>query len=128
MKNYIPTSKGDIRAVKNLSRLSFETISADVPELLVWMQDMNWPVGRGIAIYLRPHINEIKESLLDILKSNDDIWKYWIISSLIAHSKIKLDQELISMIKKIADHPTKFEIDEGVDVAAKRIIADNKWR
>jgi hypothetical protein len=127
MKHYIPKTKGDTEAVENLGKLPFETIRADVPQLLEWMQDMNWPVGQGIAIYLRPHINEIKESLLDVLKSNDDTWKYWIINSLIVYSEIKLDQELISVIKRIANNPSRGEVEEGVHMAAKEIIAENKW-
>jgi hypothetical protein len=127
MKNYIPKTKFDVQAVQNLSVLPLETIRTDIPQLLEWMQDMNWPVGRGIAKYFTPHINEIKENLLDILKSNDDIWKYWIINSLIAYSEINIDQELISIIKRIANHPSRGEIEEGVDVAAKELISDFKW-
>ncbi len=127
MKNYIPKTKGDMQAVKTLKKLPFESIKADVPALLEWMQDINWPVAGGIVRYLAPHVNEIKESLLNILKSNDDdTWKYSIIAFLIANSKAKLDLELISMIKRIADHPTASEIREEVDEVAKRVMANYK--
>ena len=120
-----------MQAIENLRLQAFETIRADVPELLEWMQDMNWPVGSGICEYLSPHVNKIKEDLLNILNSSDDLWKLWIISSLIANSqirhKIKLDRELILKIKSIADRPTAGETEQGVDIAAKELISDYKW-
>jgi len=47
-------------------------------------------------------------------------------NSLIANSQVKLDQELISMMKRIADHPTKRAINEALEIAAQEIIADSK--
>jgi hypothetical protein len=46
--------------------------------------------------------------------------------SIISNSPIRPDQELLSMIKRIADHPTRGEIVEGADEAAKEILEDNK--
>ena len=122
MKNYIPKSKSDVNAVEHLKSLSFEAVKADIPELLECMQDMHWDIAHGVAEYLVPYVNEIKKELLFILKTNDEIWKFGIISSLIAKSSNKLDEELISILKRIAEHPTKSEIEDEVDVAAKDII------
>ena len=127
MKNYIPKSKFDLDAIEELKTLSFETVKANVPKLLEWMQDMNWPVGYGIATYFAPHVNSIKKELLDILNTDDELWKYWIIGSLISRSHDNPDQELIFIIKRIAEHPTKNEKEDCVDEVAIAVIADKNW-
>ena len=88
---------------------------------------MNWPVAYEISKYLVPHVNEIKDELLYILNGDDEMWKYWIIGSLIARASNKPDQELILIIKRIAEYPTKNEKSDCVDEVAIEIIADKNW-
>jgi hypothetical protein len=113
MKNYIPKNKFDFEAVERLELLSFEKFKSDIPKLLEWLQDMNWPVAHRIAKYLTPHIREMKFELLNILSSDDGMWKYWIVCSLIAQSPNKLGPDLITAIKRIAEQPSKIEIEDG---------------
>lgn len=82
-KDFIPTSIYDIVAVERLKRLPFESVKEDVPALLEWLQDTHWDVAEGIAKYLVPHVNEIKQELLFILNSNDGMWKYFVMYILI---------------------------------------------
>jgi hypothetical protein len=121
MKSYIPKSKSDTIAVEHLKKLDFNLVREDVSKLLECLQDMHWDIAYGIAEYLAPHVNEIKEELLNILSSNDEIWKHGVISFLMAKSPNKLQPELISILKRIAEHPTKSETDDGVDLAAKEL-------
>ena len=51
LKELIPKNKGDIRTEKRLKNYSYEEIEAMVPELLVWIQNMNWPVAGPVADY-----------------------------------------------------------------------------
>ena len=76
MKKYLPINKDDIKAIKQLETLSFEVVSDDVPELLTWLQDLNWEVARGISGFLVPYINQIKYDLIDILNGEDPLWKW----------------------------------------------------
>lgn len=39
----IPTDKHDLAAVANAARLGYPAINAILPELLEWLQDINWP-------------------------------------------------------------------------------------
>ena len=123
MENYIPRHKSDVQAIKNLRSRVFATIKADVPELLGCMQDMHWDIAQGVAEYLAPHVNEIRGELLFILNSNDEQWKFGIVSFLLAKSPNKLDPELIAVLKRVAEHPTKSESYEELDVKAKEIIS-----
>jgi hypothetical protein len=121
MKDYIPKNKFDFEAVENLKLLKFESIRNDIPALLEWIQDMNWPVAYGVAEYLSPHINEMKDELLGILNSDDGMWKYWTVI-LISRLPSKPDPELISAIKRISDSPSKIEVEDEVNEVAKEVL------
>lgn len=60
MKKYIiPRTKDDDEAIDNLKSCSFNEIREYIPQLLEWLQDVNWPVSAPIFNYLLPHVNEI---------------------------------------------------------------------
>jgi len=126
MKNYIPKHKSDMKAVEHLKYLAFETVRADVPELLECLQDLNWATARPVAAYLRPHVNEITAELLYIFSTNDEMWKHGVMSLLIAELSDKLDPELVRVLKRIAHQPTKTEIADDLDEEAKEIIINKQ--
>ncbi len=75
----IPTNKADTATAEKLWYFSFEEIKPIVPDLLTWLQDLHWPVSEPISKYLQTFSEHITDNLLDILKGNDDEWKYSII-------------------------------------------------
>lgn len=123
MKKHIPKTKYDVQAINLLNACSLNNIKYDIPELLVWMQDLHWEVAHGIGSYLAPYVNDIKTDLINILNSNDEYWKKGILFGLIGKCTKELDQELATVIKRIAETPTQGEKDEEVDVFAKEIIS-----
>ena len=122
MKDYIPKTKFDFKAIENLKQLPFEAIKEDVPELLTWVQDMNWPVAREVNIYLLPHISKIQQELLDILATNDEMWIYWILGSFIAKSDERPSQEILAIADRLANNPTEYEQSEYLDEVARMVI------
>jgi hypothetical protein len=122
MKNYIPKSKFDFEAVENLKKLPFDTVRADVPELLIWLQDMNWPVARPVNEYLLPHISKIQQELLDILVTDDVMWKFWILGSFIVKSDDRPIDQILAIASRMANNPTKFEQSEYIDEVARGVI------
>ena len=126
MKNYIPRHSSDVEVVKHLNSHVFETITADVPALLECLQDMHWDISHPVAEYLLPHVNEIIDELLYIFSTNDDLWKLGVMVLLIAKPSGKLDPALVSVLKRIADHPTGDEIVYSLDEAAKEIIINKQ--
>lgn len=126
MKKYIPKTKDDLAAIHFLRLCSFDDIKDDVGVLLEWLQDLHWEVARDIGTYLAPYVNECSIELLKILSSNDNEWKFGILTSLIAESKVKLNQELLAALSRIAEHPSDGEIDEELNILAEDIIKKNK--
>lgn len=121
-KNLVPKNKEDSNFINNLKLKSISEIRDIIPQLLEWMQDMNWPQAPLIADYFSPHINEIQEELISILKSNDEIWKYWILHGLILHSEITLSQKILLEVKRVYLNASKQEKEEEVDVIAMEIL------
>ncbi|MBC8643248.1 DUF5071 domain-containing protein [Flavobacterium lindanitolerans] len=98
-QNLVPKNKEDLNFINNLKLKSISEIRDFIPQLLEWMQDMNWPQAPLIADYFSPYINEIQEELISILKSNDEIWKYWILHGLILHSEITPSRKILLEVK-----------------------------
>lgn len=125
MKNYIPKTKDDMKAMEYLKACKFSEVKADAPLLLTYMQDMHWEVAHSIGEFFSPHVNELKPVLLDILNSNDQEWKFGILRGLIAKSNVKLDPDLLQTLKRMAFSPTLEEVSEELDLVSQQIVANN---
>ena len=79
----VPTHKGDIETCRALGSASDEEVCGHLGELLIWLQDMNWPVAPLIVRRLKTLGAPLVEPIREILKGTDDIWKYWIVSVLL---------------------------------------------
>ncbi|MDR6463354.1 DUF5071 domain-containing protein [Chryseobacterium sediminis] len=126
IRDLIPKSKGDLSTAEKLTNYSYEELKEIIPNLLEWLQDMNWPVAKPVSEYLESINDKITTELLSILKSNDDeVWKYWIITIFgpITQSPI-IKNEII----RIATYPTENEIIEEVYQVAKGIVNSRNWK
>lgn len=75
--------------------------------------------------YLQSINDKITPELFSTLKSNDKVWKYWIITLFgpITQSPI-IKNEII----QIAESPTKNEMIQEVDEIAKEIVNSRNWK
>ncbi len=71
----IPKHKDDQKVIDGLKRLSFDELKPIIPELLEWLQDGNWPIAWPVAQILKPFADKITPEIINILKTNDGIWK-----------------------------------------------------
>ncbi|HLP21481.1 MAG TPA: DUF5071 domain-containing protein [Chitinophagales bacterium] len=121
IRELIPKHKHDTLTAEKLKDYSYAEIKPIIPDLLEWIQDMNWPVARPVAAYLETLTEYISEDILEILKGDDEVWKYWTIMYLGA---VTQDNEVLNEIKRIAHNPTKAEIIDEVDEEARRILEE----
>lgn len=119
IKSLIPKNKDDFQTVERLKNYSFSEIQSIIPDLLEWLQDMNWPISKPIADFLFPYIDHISPEILNILKGNDEMWKYWILISFGRDIKNKL---VLNEIERIIKNPTKEEIENNVSEIANEIL------
>jgi hypothetical protein len=94
-----------------------------LPELLKWIQDMNWPVARVIAPLLRQAGPEIVTHVGAVLRSDDDIWKYWVLLELTRSWADDLFDEVKVEVERIALSPTPSEELEGAAEEARNVLA-----
>ncbi|SDE41334.1 protein of unknown function [Mucilaginibacter pineti] len=119
IKELIPKHKHDQKVIADLKKLSFEQLKPIIPELLEWMQDMNWPIGRPIADILKPFADKIIPEIIEILRTNDGMWELWILINL---ARDTTDPTLLSEIERIAKFPSKMEIEDEVNLEAIAIL------
>ena len=98
----IPKDKFDIEAVEHLNNLSADEVIPLLPELIVWMQDMNWPVAKRVVELLLKYPNEITPLIDDVLASDDDMWVYWCLAKLVQKLPFYSKLVLVENIEQIA--------------------------
>jgi hypothetical protein len=97
----LPVDKHDTDKAASLVALGYPTVEPVLPQILRWLQDMNWPVAivfeplvAGIGAPLAPHLR-------DVFATDDDIWKYWILEVVVGKSP-ELVSDLRPEITKLA--------------------------
>ncbi|MCG9655764.1 DUF5071 domain-containing protein [Vibrio vulnificus] len=122
MSKIVPKHKSDLDTCEQLQFLSNEEIAPYVYELLEWLQDLNWPVADSVSQRLLQLDLELVEPLLLILSSDDDVWKYWLVSFFLHYVDISVYDRLIFKLNKMKISPTKQEIEEEVYDAVCELI------
>lgn len=119
IKELIPKHKDDQKVIDGLKKLSFEQLEPIISDLLIWLQDMNWPIAGPIAEVLKPFGNRITAEIIKILKTDDDGWEWNVLANFARNTT---DPLLLSEIERIAKFPTKNEIDAEVNLEAMAIL------
>ncbi|AEW03054.1 hypothetical protein A4D02_03400 [Niastella koreensis] len=90
IRKLIPQHKDDQKVIESLKQLSFEEIKPIIPDLLEWLQDINWPIAGPVADILEPFSDSIVPDIIKILRTNDGLWKLWILTTLARTTNIYL--------------------------------------
>ncbi len=117
----LPSGKNDFESVERLIELGFERIEPVVPELLAWLQDFNWPIARPLARFFATVGVPLAEHVRRILVTTDDVWKYWVLSVVVAQSSA-LANALEVDLERIAASPTPGEHAEGLHEICSEIL------
>jgi hypothetical protein len=123
IRELIPKDKGDVATARKLKEYSYEEIKDIIPDLLMWLQDMNWPVAGPVADYLETITARITPQIITVLLTNDPTWKYW---CLVVFGWVKpIDPLLLEEIRQLTTRITPFEIEEGVLEESLDILKEN---
>lgn len=120
--NYIPSDKYDVQACKQLELTPQDEVLPFISDLLVWLQDYNWPVAPFVKQKLIQFDKELINPLKVILSGDDVIWKYFILTQLIPEVKSNVLNSLQPELKRIAYSPSEKEKYEEVDKHAIKYI------
>lgn len=119
----LPKSKHDIEKAEAIVRLGYPAVEPILPELLKWLQDLNWPVAHVFEPFLVSIGAPLHLHIKQILETDDGVWKYWILSSVVFQSP-ELQDLLIAELQQIAHHPKPDEKEDDVDRIAREILED----
>jgi len=127
MSSYLMTPSGDKSTWEyealRIVNLGYPAVAEHLPELLVWLQDMNWPGAKIIAEFLFSIGSPLIPHVSEVMNGNDEDWKYWILIELVSRWDrelvIQLEPELMRMACR------RYDADD-LDLLALKILAKNQ--
>jgi hypothetical protein len=121
LRSLIPRSKFDGERAEAAIALGYPAVEPILPDLLRWLQDMNWPIARKLAEFIAGIGAPVAPHLRMIFAGNDNTWKYWLIGDVIG-----CNAELFDLFKdeliRIANNPTPDERQEELDERAREVL------
>ncbi|WP_215404275.1 DUF5071 domain-containing protein [Janthinobacterium sp. JC611] len=120
----LPRDKHDMRNAQALIALSWEEIRPAMPQILEWVQDVNWPVAGVLLPYLAGIGPRLAPYIKTVLAGNDEQWKYFVLQGIVRHSR-ELAAALSGELTRFALAPTVAELEEGVAELAREMLRDN---
>ncbi len=121
LNSLIPRSKQDLERAKAVVKIGYPSVAPILPELLEWLQDYNWPVAQILAPFLADIGSPIVPHVRHVLDSEDDIWKYWVLSCIVKESP-EIAKPLQDYLQRLSFEPTPNEINEGLNEIALDIL------
>lgn len=121
-RDLLPKDKGDIETAHKLRDYTFEDVKSIVPELLIWLQDLHWPIAGTVGEYLESISQQITNEIIEVLDGTDEEWKSNCIVVFGFRATKPLDLRLKATIEKIACNPTYAEIEAHTHRVAKEFL------
>lgn len=109
----IPRDKFDLVAATAVAQAGWPAIEPRVEEILMWVQDANWPVAHILAPALAAVGAPLAPYVQNVLSGEDETWKYYLIGTVVAQSK-EPTAALRPILERIAYMPTISERAEEV--------------
>lgn len=122
IRQLLPKDKHDFDSVNKLKEYDKDALSEVIPELLIWLQDTNWPISLAVRDILIQFDKELIPHIKQILNSDDAIWKYWILTKVVNRLTPDARAELTQEIIRLSNDPQPYDVIEEVDTAAKELL------
>ncbi|MGK5004705.1 DUF5071 domain-containing protein [Janthinobacterium sp. LB2P70] len=121
----LPRDKHDTQHAQALIALRWDDIAPAMPQILEWVQDVNWPVAAVLLPYLAGVGARLAPYVKTVLAGNDEQWKYFILQGTVRHSP-GLAAALNGELTRFALMPTPGELEAGVAEVAREILEISK--
>ena len=119
----VPIDKFDLARAEAAVAAGYPAVAPVLPQLLKWMQDCNWPVARVLAPFLATIGSPLLSHIRDVLATDDNVWKYWVLSYLVEGSP-PVAEALREELRRYAHSPTPGEAAEGLSEKSWSILKD----
>ncbi len=117
----VPQHKHETLQAHALVAMGYPAVEPVLSALLEWMQDINWPVAQVLHPFLAGIGAPLAPYLRPILESDDGMWKYWILSYILAPSP-ELKRIFSTALHQLATAPTPQEKADELDLVAIEIL------
>jgi hypothetical protein len=121
-KEVIPRSKMDYDSIEKLKKMPYTDLEPIQEELLVWVQDYNWPIAPEICEMLIPLNEKLVPSIKKILSGTDETWIDNCIRFIVEHLSVEAIEALRPELERIAYTPSEDEEDLGTNIVTKQIL------
>ncbi|MEJ8590159.1 DUF5071 domain-containing protein [Riemerella anatipestifer] len=86
--------------------------------------DINWPIVVPVSNYLLKYTDKITDEIIVILKTDDEVWRYWLIK---VFGEKTTDEKLKQEIIRLAFNANESEKRGEVDIICQDIIEMRNW-
>ena len=124
--SFVPMHKHDHDAARRAIKAGYPAVESVLPNLLEWLQDMNWPVAQTLAPFLASIGEPLIPHLIKIFETDDEIWQAWILSQNVEDSPI-LAQEFREYIERLANDRSNEGDREWLRENAIEILTKYGW-
>lgn len=121
-KKLLPRHKTDDDRIEMIKNMDREQILPLLPGPLEWIQDMNWPVAPSVLELLLTFPEEIVPHVQDVLSSDDDNWKWFILHFFVIKLPVESRIQFREYLTRVIETPTQNELAEELDEIAKEIL------
>ncbi len=122
-EDVLPKDKFDEERAFNLFNFTKEELEPFIPDLLEWLQDLNWPISYTISKVLsKSYQDELIPYFEDIFKTNDDIWIYNCLRYIYNYLNIEDIKKLKPILEKFAFEPTAWQVEAEINIEAMELL------
>lgn len=122
IRGLIPKNKMDYDSISKLKQMHYLELESIQEELIVWLQDYNWPIAPDICEMLIPLNEKLVPTIRKILNGTDETWIDNCIRFLVEHLSMEAINSLKPELERIAYSPSEDERDLETNIVAIQIL------
>ena len=119
----IPKDKHDIAAVEKLGTMEVESVIPLLPQLLEWVQDMNWPIAEPMVELLLHYPNELTPLVEEVLLGDDDMWIYWCLVAIVPKLPFYSKLVLANAVEQISTMEKTPFTEDNIEAAKEALLS-----
>jgi Domain of unknown function (DUF5071) len=122
---WVPRGKRDVERAHATVLSGYPAVEPILGDLMVWLQDYNWPVAHVLAPFLRGMgpVDPLVAVVRAILDGDDSVWKYHVLYQVVDGWDARGIARIASQLERLAGTPHAGDVAEGVDEAAGIMLA-----
>jgi len=127
LRDLVPADKADLGRARAAVEAGYPAVAPVLGQLVEWLQDYNWPVARVLVPFLQSIGAPLVPHIWRVLRSDDDVWKYWVISLLIPSLSENAAATFRQELARLSRQPRPTERDEMLDEKATAVLELFGW-